>query len=212
MAGVALEHALLVSLSERPAAGLELASRFGRSIGFFWAATHQQIYRTLARMEADGWVRGQRVAQTGRPDKKVYAVSPVGRAVLAEWLTTPSPQPNPRSDLSVKMRGASFADDSAAVLDVVGADLADHRTRLVHYEQLAKRDYPAPETLTGLDLDQYLVLRGGIRFEQFWVDWLEEYLEAHETPSVVELVETTSLVEPTSLIEPVEIITTGSQK
>ena len=30
---VALEHALLVSLSERPAAGLELARRFDRSIG-----------------------------------------------------------------------------------------------------------------------------------------------------------------------------------
>ena len=111
----------------------------------------------------------------------MYAVSPAGRAVLAEWLTTPSQQPNPRSDLSVKMRGASFADDSAAVLDVVRADLADHRTRLVHYEQLAKHDYPAPEALTGLDLDQYLVLRGGIRFEQFWVDWLEEYLRAHKT-------------------------------
>jgi DNA-binding PadR family transcriptional regulator len=177
---VALEHALLVSLSERPAAGLELAGRFGKSIGYFWAATHQQIYRTLARMEADGWVTAEVVVQTGRPDKKVYAVSPAGRAVLSAWLTTPSPQPNPRSDLSVKMRGATFADDRGAVLDVVRADLADHRTRLAHYEQLAERDYPEPEALTGLDLDQYLVLRGGIRLEEFWVDWLEEYLLAHE--------------------------------
>ena len=199
---MALEHALLVSLSERPAAGLELARRFGKSIGFFWAATHQQIYRTLARMESDGWVSGEHVVQTGRPDKKVYAVSPAGRAVLAEWLTTPSPQPNPRSDLSVKMRGASFAEDRSAVLDVVRADLADHRTRLVHYEQLAKRDYPSPDSLTGLDLDQYLVLRGGIRYEQFWVDWLEEYLHAHEHPSLVEPVELVARG-----IEPVEMTT-----
>ena len=53
---MALEHAILVSLRERPAAGLDLARRFDRSIGFFWSATHQQIYRVLARMEADGWV------------------------------------------------------------------------------------------------------------------------------------------------------------
>jgi hypothetical protein len=43
-----------------------------------------------------------------------------------------------------------------------------------------KRDYPDPASLTGPDLDQYLVLRGGIRLEEFWVDWLTEYLEAHD--------------------------------
>ena len=76
---MALEHALLVALSEQPASGLDLAKRFGRSIGFFWHATHQQIYRVLARMDGDGWVTVTEVAQTGRPDKKVYAVSPAGR-------------------------------------------------------------------------------------------------------------------------------------
>jgi DNA-binding PadR family transcriptional regulator len=64
---MALEHALLVALREQPASGLELAKRFGRSIGFFWSATHQQIYRVLGRMEADGWVRVETVAQHGRP-------------------------------------------------------------------------------------------------------------------------------------------------
>ena len=48
-----------------------------------------------------------------------------------------------------------------------------------HYRQHGERDYPEPATLTGLELDQYLVLRGGIRLEEFWVDWLTEYLEAH---------------------------------
>ena len=28
----------------------------------------------------------------------------------------------------------------------------------------------------------YLVLRGGIRLEQFWVDWLTEYLDAPHAP------------------------------
>ena len=53
---MSLEHALLVSLRERPGTGIELARRFDRSIGFFWQATHQQIYRVLRRMEDDGWV------------------------------------------------------------------------------------------------------------------------------------------------------------
>ena len=69
---MALEHAILVSLSEQAGSGLDLTRRFDRSIGFFWTATHQQIYRVLGRMEGDGWVRSEHVSQQGRPDKKVY--------------------------------------------------------------------------------------------------------------------------------------------
>ncbi|WP_183094534.1 PadR family transcriptional regulator [Nocardioides stalactiti] len=175
---MALEHALLVALREQPASGLELAQRFGRSIGFFWSATHQQIYRVLGRMETDGWVRVETVAQQGRPDKKVYDVTELGGTALADWLAEPSADTPLRSDLAVKLRGASFG-DREAVLDVVRARVVDHHTRLGHYRQLMKRDYPAPHSLAGLELDQYLVLRGGILMEETWIAWLTEYLEAH---------------------------------
>ena len=138
---MALEHALLVALSEQPASGLDLAKRFDRSIGFFWHATHQQIYRVLARMDGDGWVTVTEVAQTGRPDKKVYAVTPAGARVLADWLAEPTPMEPLRSELAVKMRGAAFGDRDA-VLDVVRTNLAEHRLRLAHYEQLERRDHP----------------------------------------------------------------------
>jgi DNA-binding PadR family transcriptional regulator len=176
---MALEHAILVSLSERRASGLELTRRFDRSIGFFWSATHQQIYRVLRRMEADGWVRSELVAQQGRPDKTVYDVAAAGRAELERWLSAPGPVESFRSDVAVKLRAASYG-DRRAVLDQVAAHRADHATRLAHYEQLAARDFPEPGALTGRELDVYLVLRGGIRLEQFWVEWLTEYLDAHD--------------------------------
>ena len=138
---MALEHAILVSLSERPASGLDLTRRFDASIGFFWSATHQQIYRVLARMEADGWVTSRSVAQHGRPDKKVYDVADAGRAELARWIATPTPMESFRSDVAVKLRGASYG-DRAAVLAQVEQQRAEHATRLAHYEQLAARDYP----------------------------------------------------------------------
>ena len=176
---MALEHAILVSLSERPASGLDLAHRFDRSIGFFWSATHQQIYKVLARMEADGWVRSAALEQQGRPDKKVYEVTPSGSDELATWLAEPMPLEKFRSALAVRLRGASYG-DRAAVLETVREQLADHVARLDHYERLAARDFPEPGTLSGQDLDIYLVLRGGIHLERFWVDWLTEYLQAHE--------------------------------
>ena len=92
-----------------------------------------------------------------------------------------------RSELAVKMRGAAFGDRDA-VLDVVRTNLAEHRLRLDHYEQLERRHHPTPATLTGHALDQYLVLRGGIRTEQFWVDWLTEYLRhTHEHARTVRI-------------------------
>ncbi|MDE0777742.1 MAG: PadR family transcriptional regulator [Nocardioides sp.] len=175
---MALEHALLIALREQPASGLELAKRFERSIGFFWSATHQQIYRVLGRMDGDGWVGVTEVAQVGRPQKKVYAVTALGEEALADWLGRPTHTDGLRSELALKMRGASFG-DRGAVLDVVRAHLADHAVRLDHYRQLMLRDYPEPAVLSGLDLDHYLVLRGGILTEETWIAWLSEYLEAH---------------------------------
>ncbi len=176
---MALEHALLVALSERPAAGLELARRFDRSIGFFWSATHQQIYKVLRRMETDGWVTAQTQAQSAAPDKRVYTVTDVGTKVLADWIGTVTPRAGFRSEIAVKMRAASYG-DRAALLANLRELIADHRTRLTHYEGMSARDYPQPELLAGQDLDTYLVLRGGILQETFWIAWLTEYIDAHD--------------------------------
>jgi DNA-binding PadR family transcriptional regulator len=175
---VALEHALLVSLREQPAAGLELARRFDRSIGFFWSATHQQIYKVLRRMEDSGWVTSATVGQDGRREKTVYTVTPAGERALAQWIAESTPREAFRSELAVRMRGASYGDRGALLVEIEKR-IDDHRVRLAYYESLRERDYPDPAGLTGQQLDQYLVLRGGVLMEQFWITWLTEYLEAH---------------------------------
>lgn len=178
MIAMALEHALLVALSERPASGLELTRRFEKSLGFFWHATHQQIYRVLGRMEADGWVDVKVVEQEGRPDKRVHTPSDEGRRVLAKWLAAPMPMETFRSELAVKLRGASYGDRAALTANLLDAR-ADHAARLAHYERLEREQFPDPDDLDGAGLDQWLVLRGGIRLERFWMDWITDYLHAH---------------------------------
>ncbi|MEI2809737.1 MAG: PadR family transcriptional regulator [Nocardioides sp.] len=178
---MALEHALLVALAEHPASGYELARRFDRSIGFFWNATHQQIYRVLARMEADAWVVAAEEPQEGKPTRRTYAIAPAGSEELGRWLAEPSEREPLRSELAVKLRGASYG-DRAALIETVSVVLADHRVRLAHYLQLAQRDYPDPAVLRDGDLDRYLVLRGGIGLERFWIDWLSEWLRAWGQP------------------------------
>ncbi|CAM2793662.1 PadR family transcriptional regulator [Skermania piniformis] len=174
---MALEHAILVSLSELSGSGYELARRFDSSIGYFWHATHQQIYRVLKRMTDDGWVTVEPVVQVGRPDKKVYRVSPAGRMELARWIAEPSDAELLRNELAVKIRGASAGD-----ADVVRAEVTRHRDahaeRLELYRLLEKQSFPVPDRLTGRDLHQYLVLRGGIRMAEGFIDWLTEVVDA----------------------------------
>jgi DNA-binding PadR family transcriptional regulator len=177
---VALEHALLVALRERPASGLELARRFDRSIGFFWRATHQQIYRVLARMEGDGWLTVRAVVQDRKPAKKEYAVSAAGERELVDWLARPTAVDALRSELAVKMRGASYGGPAgrAAVRALTEQHVAEHQARLAAYHRMAAEQYPDPDSLSGADLDRYLVLLGGVRMEEFWIAWLTDYLEA----------------------------------
>ncbi|OZD00291.1 PadR family transcriptional regulator [Rhodococcus sp. 06-221-2] len=173
---MALEHAILVSLTELSGSGYELARRFDKSIGFFWSATHQQIYRTLTRMDGAGWITGEAVAQDGRPDKKVYSVSAAGRAELDRWIAAPTDPSQLRDELAVKIRGAANGDIEALKVEVARhRDV--HATRLDVYRLIEKQDFPAPAALTGTALHQYLVLRGGIRVEEGFTEWCTEVLE-----------------------------------
>jgi DNA-binding PadR family transcriptional regulator len=174
---MALEHALLVALSERSGSGYELARRFDKSIGYFWNATHQQIYRVLKRMDEDGWVVGESVPQDGKPDKRVYAISATGRAELARWIAAPLELAPLRNDLGVKIRGAVHG-DVAALCAEVARHRDRHAERLEVYRLIGKRDFPAPDQLTGTALHQYLVLRGGVRVETGFVEWCDEILAA----------------------------------
>lgn len=178
---MALEHAILVSLLERPGSGYELARRFERSIGYFWTATHQQIYRVLKRMESDGWIDVREVPQQGRPDKKEYSVAALGRTALSAWLHEPIEPESVRHDLAVKIRGAAF-DDPANLIREVERYHRTHSERLARYLAGERRDFTGPEAPhasgppdAGREL-QHVVLRGGIAYERMQLAWLEDVL------------------------------------
>lgn len=173
---MALEHALLVSLAEQPSSGYELARRFDKSISFFWSATHQQIYRTLKRVTEAGWATFEVVAQDGKPDKKIYSISDLGRAELAKWIAEPSTGATLRWELPVKLRGLSHGDPDAVLKDLQTQREEAQRT-LAHYQDSAVRHFP-PGRLSGAHLHQRLVLDGGIRQTESLIAWLDEAIAA----------------------------------
>ncbi len=168
---MSLPHALLTSLVERPGAGLDLARRFERSIGYFWQASHQQIYRELGRMEAAGWIAGDDVPGRGR--KREYRVLASGRAELARWVAEEGPVPAQRDALLVRLR-ADAAIGPVEMVEQVRHRLQQHQARLALYRDIEARDFAGPLTREGRV--QHLVLRAGIVAEEAGVGWCREAL------------------------------------
>ncbi|MFJ4835433.1 PadR family transcriptional regulator [Streptomyces sp. NPDC088747] len=175
---MSLPHAILTALLEKPSSGLELTRRFDRSIGYFWSATHQQIYRELGKLEAEGQIRALPSEQPARGQKKSYEVLPAGRDELARW-TAASQDPKPLRDTMLLRLRASAVVGTAGVEADLRRHLDLHQEQLAEYEEIEKRDFP-PGTDTAQDRLRHLVLRAGIDLETFWTRWLAHALEEFE--------------------------------
>ncbi|WP_326701218.1 PadR family transcriptional regulator [Streptomyces sp. NBC_01754] len=175
---MSLPHAILTALLEKPSSGLELTRRFDRSIGYFWASTHQQIYRELGRLERVGHIRVLPADRPARGRKKEYEVLAAGREELAAWVSL-AEDPRPvRDPLLLRMRAAAVVGAPGLVVEL-RRHLALHQERLAEYREIEKRDFP-PERTAEEDRLRHLVLRGGIDLETFWTGWLTRAVEELE--------------------------------
>ena len=176
---MSLSYALLTSLLEQPSTGIELARRFDRSVGFFWQATHQQIYRELNSMLKNGWVSTlEQQGYAGR--KKTYIVEYAGRQALTEWMVAQSPPAQLRDELMVKVR-ASAQLGSHSILPELERHLQLHLETLKVYQQIYAKDFAALELQADQNQDRTrfihkMILQLGIKLEQGWVDWLQLFI------------------------------------
>ena len=174
---MALGDAILACLTERPMTGYELAKTFDSSIGFFWKADHQQIYRELSKLRDRGYIQGREVVQSGKPNKLIYTLTPEGRTALRHWAARPSTPPSIKDDLLVRLHALDSID-----IEPIRTDLMDrlehHRDRHANYERILKKRFPEGAASDVLDLGNLLLLRLGARHEQMVADFCEEALEA----------------------------------
>ena len=172
---MALGDAILVCLTERPMTGYELAKTFDSSIGFFWKADHQQIYRELTRLRDKGHVQAREVVQSGKPNKLVYTLTIEGKAALRHWAARPSTPASIKDDMLVRLCALDAVDMEPMRADLM-ARLEYHRDRLARYERVLKKRFPhGAESLA--DVGKLLALRLGLRHERAVVEWCEESLD-----------------------------------
>lgn len=153
---------LLALLAKESAHGYELKQALEQTFGSAYPSPNiGQIYVTLGRLEKDGLVRGQDVAQTNRPNKRVYELTPAGREALSDWIDEPSDGPRLRSDFFLKLALAPMTGTADRV-----ALINRQRRHLINLmrglSDPAERDNPIAE----------LLLEGARLHLQADLDWL----------------------------------------
>ncbi len=170
---MALSHAILVCLTERPMSGYDLAKFFDTSIGFFWSATHPQIYRQLKKLQQQDFVTSTEEVQAGRPNRFVYSITDTGRDALKAWSREPVSQPLIKDDLLVRLQAIEHI-DRHALRAQIATRLAAHREQLGQYHHI--RDVRFSGQVPDQDLGKLMGLELGIQYEEGWIRWCEDVL------------------------------------
>jgi len=169
---MALAEAILVCLTERPMSGYDLAKTFDASIGFFWRASHQQIYRELGKLREKGFVESQELSQSGKPNRIVHTITREGRKNLRIWSSKPSRLPSSKDELLVKLYALEEMEMSA-LKDQFTIRLDQHKSRLSQYKRIKERFYDGRE-LTLNQKGKLIVLEMGIDDETEKIDRLQK--------------------------------------
>ena len=179
---MALRDAILVSLSDQPMSGYDLAKHFDQTIGFFWRATHSQIYRELAKLKDKGQVSAEEIPQRGKPNRIIYSITPAGRETLFNWSKQPCAPDPVKDDFLVRLYGLEHMDIDA-LREHLSQRLEGHRDRLAKFQEIARATQPdslgALGRLRGLEI--------GLRYEREWANWCEETLAALASEKVDQL-------------------------
>jgi DNA-binding PadR family transcriptional regulator len=173
---MALAHAIMTALIEDDLSGLELARDFETSLGFFWNASHQQIYQELRKLAEKGWLNKREVHQSGKPNKIVYGLTAAGRQALSDWVFGETRTQAAKDELLVKL----YSLDAHNASHLAG-EIHERREKMMRllylYEKIRRGHYDDPAHLPDRRKGVYLALAYGISQGEQFLSWCDEALE-----------------------------------
>lgn len=167
-----LGFALLALLARQPQTGYQLSQTMADPVGFYWSATHSQIYPELARLEAAGQIQHHVIDGPGPRDTKRYRSTPAGRRALATWSVQPPSVARERDELMVKI-SALWTVPQAAARELVEGELTAHQERLARYQQHNAQFQVEPTDPASPEFAAYATLRCGLSYERHRIAWCE---------------------------------------
>jgi DNA-binding PadR family transcriptional regulator len=151
-------------LTMSDATGYEIKKKFEQELSHFYDASFGSIYPALTKMTEEGLVRCTEKAQEGRPDKKVYSITPAGRMTFMDALSR-----NPRKD---RIRSEFLA--MLMFSDLLAPSRVAHLidTRLKELDATIAGNMGCPET--GLSNSEKFLTGFGMTIYQAERDYLAE--------------------------------------
>jgi DNA-binding PadR family transcriptional regulator len=150
---------ILGLVASGPRTGYDVKRISDVSTRFFWGASYGQIYPELRRLEEGGLVEASDEPR-GRVRRRVYRITPAGRASLREWLLDPETTYELRDEGLLRL----FFGELLRPEEVV--DLV--RRRRTWFEVTAAYFREIGDELGALDDE---VLRYGIELMEWNADW-----------------------------------------
>jgi DNA-binding PadR family transcriptional regulator len=121
---MSLRHAVLGVLSSMPMSGYDMQRSFEEA-GYFWPASHAQVYQELRNMERDGLLEATVAPRGERAEKRIYHLTEAGERELRMLTTQPYSYPPERDGMRLQF----------VYLDLVPSEVArEHlRAHIAHY-------------------------------------------------------------------------------
>ncbi len=161
----ATAYVILGMLSHGPRSGYEIKGYVDDSTRFFWAASYGQIYPELKRLSEAGLVEGTE-APRGERKRTVYSLTDAGEKALIEWLSVPPEVYEMRHEGMLKLFFAGALEPEMQVQRL--RDMGEqHRRKVAALREVEPHAAKEPNSFP------YLVLRFGIEFNEWVVEWCE---------------------------------------
>jgi PadR family transcriptional regulator AphA len=177
---MSVDH-IILGLLRRPMSGYDIKYHFDHMINHFWAAEQSQIYRSLKTLEREGFLTCAVEPSEKGPTRKVYSVTPAGRAHLTQWLQA-EPLFNDVRNAHVAqlcfMGQLNDPQQSLAFIRRLKEKQTETLAALKAVDQTARQSNPQyPDELPWEDYHFALTLNLGITMVQAGLDWYEQVIK-----------------------------------
>lgn len=173
-----LEHAILGFLEREPMTGYDLKTRcFDAAAGHVWTADQAQVYRTLESLSKRGLVRSKLVAQRGKPDRRIFRITPKGRDALLAWLKRPQATPAVRDPFLIRVFLASELSDEE-IAGLLTKARSDYQERLDTLRSEAAGPVPSCAASDDRGAELYrMTLGAAMAATRSAIDWIDDCMD-----------------------------------
>lgn len=173
-----LKYAILGLINREPMTGYDITREFNsNNLANFWYAKHSQVYPELGRLMDEKLVTCEVVIQGEKLEKKLYSITPDGRAQLQEWLMKNEPlEPTPKDVFRLRMYFSDFMTPEELKTQLT-LQLEKHILKKKYLTDIMHKNYHDQVPAVGTrEFGDFMVLEGAIMREESYIAWLQNCL------------------------------------